>query len=74
MYPPLSSAERDRRVAAFLDAHPDIELFEVILPDLAGGLRGKWVTRDKLPSVAAGELKLPVSSVVFDSWGRDVEE
>ncbi len=58
----------------FLDAHPDLEMFEVILADLAGGLRGKWVARDKLATVLAGELKLPVSSVVFDSWGRDVEE
>lgn len=62
------------RLEAFLERHPDLELCEVILPDLAGGLRGKWVTRDKLPGVFAGELKLPVSSVVFDSWGRDVEE
>ena len=58
----------------FLDAHPDLEMFEVILADLAGGLRGKWVAREKLATVLAGELKLPVSSVVFDSWGRDVEE
>ena len=60
--------------ADFLAAHPDVELFEVILADLAGGLRGKWITRDKIRSVLAGDLKLPLSSVVFDSWGRDVEE
>jgi glutamine synthetase len=59
---------------AFLEAHPELELFEVMLPDLAGGLRGKWVAREKLASVFGGELKLPLSSTVFDSWGRDVEE
>jgi glutamine synthetase len=58
----------------FLEENPDIELFEIVLADLAGGLRGKWVTRDKIHSVFAGGLKLPVSAVVFDSWGRDVEE
>jgi glutamine synthetase len=67
-------ASSDDSFMAFLDANPDIELLEIILPDLAGGLRGKWVPREKIPSVFAGELKLPLSSVVFDSWGRDVEE
>ncbi len=57
----------------FLDAHPDIEIFEVMLPDLSGGLRGKWVTRDKIEKVMAGGLKLPLSAAVFDVWGRDVE-
>lgn len=63
----------DSTLDAFLAAHPDIDLFEVVLGDLAGGLRGKWVTRKKMASVFAGELKLPLSSVVFDSWGRDLE-
>jgi glutamine synthetase len=57
----------------FLEAHPGIEIFEVMLPDLAGGLRGKWVTRDKIGKVMAGALKLPLSTAVFDVWGRDVE-
>jgi glutamine synthetase len=58
---------------SFLEAHPDIEIFEVVLPDIAGGLRGKWVTRDKIHKVFAGGLKLPTSALAFDVWGRDVE-
>lgn len=65
--------ETAKRLQAFLDANPDIEIFEVILPDLAGGMRGKWVTRDKIESVFAGKLKLPLSSLAFDVFGRDVE-
>ena len=57
----------------FLEKHPDIEVFEVMLPDIAGGLRGKWVTRDKMEKVMAGGLKLPLSALAFDIWGRDVE-
>ena len=59
---------------AFLDEHPDIEIFEIIVPDVCGGLRGKWVTRDKIHKVFAGELKLPLSSLAFDVWGRDGEK
>ncbi len=61
------------RLQTFLEQHPDIELFEVILPDIAGGLRGKWVTRDKIHKVMEGGLKLPLSAQAFDVWGRDVE-
>ncbi|MBA6413450.1 glutamine synthetase [Parahaliea sp. F7430] len=61
-----------QRLQAFLDANPEVDIFEVILPDIAGGMRGKWVTRDKIHSVFKGELKLPVSSLAFDVWGRDV--
>ena len=62
-----------KRLQAFLDAHPDIEVFEVMLPDIGGGLRGKWVTRDKIHKVFAGGLKLPLSALAFDVWGRDVD-
>ncbi len=65
---------QEDQLDAFLQAHPDIEVFEIILPDMAGGLRGKWVNREKIAKVAAGGLKLPLSSHAFDVWGRDVEE
>ena len=61
------------KLQAFLDTHPDIEVFEAMLPDIAGGLRGKWVTRDKIHKVMSGGLKLPISALAFDVWGRDVE-
>lgn len=65
----MSNAQLD----AFLEQNPEIEVFEVILPDLAGGLRGKWVARDKIAKVFDGGLKLPLSTLAFDVWGRDPE-
>lgn len=47
-------AEHSDQLENFLNSNPDIEVFEVILPDLAGGLRGKWVTRDKIRKVMEG--------------------
>jgi len=66
-------ADNNDQLQAFLDKHPNIEVFEVMLPDIAGGLRGKWVTRDKIHKVMEGGLKLPTSALAFDVWGRDVE-
>jgi len=59
---------------AFLEQHPDAEVFEVMLLDLSGNLRGKWVTADKMPGVMAGQMKLPVTTLALDAWGRDVED
>jgi len=57
---------------AFLRAHPGLEVFEVLLPDINGQLRGKWVSRENLAKVFDGGFKLPVSTVAFDIWGRDI--
>ncbi len=64
----------DEQLDAFLAGYPDIEIFEIMLKDLCGGLRGKWVTRDKIYKAMAGGLKMPLSTLAFDVWGRDGEE
>ncbi|MDH4039239.1 MAG: glutamine synthetase family protein [Gammaproteobacteria bacterium] len=66
-------ADNKEILQSFLAKHPDIEIFEIILPDVCGGLRGKWLTRDKIHKAMAGELKMPLSSLAFDVWGRDAE-
>lgn len=63
-----------QKLRDFLTQHPDIEIFEVILPDLNGGQRGKWVTRDKIEKCFRGGVKLPYSTLAFDIWGRDPGE
>jgi len=61
-----------RALDAFLQQNPDLEVFEVLLPDINGQLRGKWVSRENLAKVFGGGFKLPVSTVAFDIWGRDI--
>ncbi|TDG15439.1 glutamine synthetase [Seongchinamella unica] len=67
-------SENNDKLQSFLDRHPHMEIFEVMLMDLCGGLRGKWVTREKIAKVMAGGLKMPLSTLAFDVWGRDAEE
>jgi glutamine synthetase len=66
--------ENNEKLQSFLEQYPEIEIFEVMLMDLCGGLRGKWVTRDKINKVMAGGLKMPLSTLAFDVWGRDAQE
>ncbi len=58
----------------FLKAHPEITTIEALLPDCNGIMRGKWLPRHKLTKVFEGELKLPLTALSLDVWGRDVEE
>ncbi len=59
------------KLTQFLKANPTIEIFEVILVDVSGGLRGKWLERGNIDTVCHGGLKLPLSTLLFDVWGRD---
>lgn len=58
----------------FLDDNPDIEVIEVLLVDLNGVHRGKWIPRHKLESVFDGGLRMALTGVTPDIWGRDVPE
>ncbi len=58
----------------FLRAHPEITTIEALLPDCNGVMRGKWVPRQKVEKVFAGDLKLPRTVMSLDIWGRDVAE
>lgn len=56
----------------FLTDNPDIEVIEALLVDINGVHRGKWISPDKLLSVFDGQLRMPLTAVTPDIWGRDV--
>ncbi|MCB1844630.1 MAG: glutamine synthetase [Halioglobus sp.] len=68
-----AAASESQLVEDFLSAHPGLDIVEVMLPDLNGRLRGKWIAPSCLKKAFTGGLKLPVSTLAFDVWGRDPE-
>lgn len=56
----------------FLDAHPDIDRFELLLPDLSGIARGKRVRRAGLRAVHADGIALPASIFASRASGESV--
>ena len=67
------NAKSDIEIArSFLVDNPDIEVIEALLIDLNGVHRGKWLPRHKLDSVFAGGLRMALTGVTPDIWGRDV--
>jgi glutamine synthetase len=59
-------------VRTFVEQNPDIDTFEVVLSDLNGIFRGKWLPRSGIEKVLNGKLKMSLTSVSTDIWGRDV--
>lgn len=59
---------------AFLDAHPEIEFFEVFFTNMSGVPRGKRLRRHEIMAVYDYGRFLPGSIVVVDITGQDVEE
>jgi glutamine synthetase len=59
-------------VRRFLAEHPETEIIEVVLTDLNGIYRGKWLPVAGIDKVLEGKFKMPLTSVSCDIWGRDV--
>jgi len=59
---------------AFLDAHPEIEAFDIVLHDSNGIGRGKIIRRHELLSFYKSGRHLPISILGLDICGEDVHE
>ena len=60
--------------SAFLDTHPQIEAFDIILTDANGIGRGKIIRRHELMGLYEGGRHLPISVLGLDITGEDVHE
>jgi len=59
---------------SFLDAHPEIEAFDIVLTDSNGVGRGKIIRRHELPGLYESGRHLPISILGLDIVGEDVHE
>lgn len=54
------------------DLASNVSVCMPVICDMNGVLRGKRLPVSELEKIASGELKLPVSTLSVDIWGRDV--
>ena len=59
---------------AFLEAHPEIEAFDIVLTDANGVGRGKILRRHELMGVYENGRHMPISILGLDITGEDVHE
>lgn len=57
---------------AFLAANPDVELIELLIPDMCGMLRGKRLTRDSFGKLVTGDVRAPGSVYLLDATGQSI--
>lgn len=69
---PDKSAQAISPVRAFMARHPEVQTFEVVLTDLNGIFRGKWLPRAGIEKILNGQFKMSLTSLSADVWGRDV--
>ncbi|PTD28088.1 glutamine synthetase family protein [Sphingomonas fennica] len=72
--PPAGFVADPAELAAFLAAHPQVALFEILYTGLSGVPRGKRVRRHEMAPVYDYGRFLPGSIQVVDITGRDCEE
>jgi glutamine synthetase len=68
------SGSNPAEAEAFLDAHPEIEAFDIILHDSNGIGRGKIIRRHELMSIYKSGRHMPISILGLDICGEDVHE
>ena len=59
---------------SFLEQHPDIREFDLLLPDMNAVLRGKRIQRGKLISIYKKGIFFPASVFAMDVTGETMEE
>ncbi|MEQ1707951.1 MAG: glutamine synthetase family protein [Terricaulis sp.] len=62
-----------KEAKTFLDAHPEIQFFEIVFTNMAGVPRGKRLRRHEIMAVFEQGRFLPGSILVNDITGQDVE-
>ncbi|MEJ8566582.1 glutamine synthetase family protein [Elongatibacter sediminis] len=70
--PPAETDATMSPVLRYLDEHPETDSIEVVLSDLNGVLRGKWLPASAISKVLGGQFKISLTAVSPDIWGRDV--
>lgn len=65
--------DKQKRLDDFLTVNPDIERLEIMIPDMNGMLRGKWLPKASISKILDGSARIPLATYCGDIWGNDVD-
>ena len=68
------SESLEKEIVSFLEHHPDVKAFDVLIPDMNGVFRGKRVTLEKFKKISSDGMFLPASVFGMDVVGETMEE
>ncbi|MGB0507295.1 MAG: glutamine synthetase, partial [Pikeienuella sp.] len=61
------------QLAAFQAANPDIEIIEMVWPDMNGVMRGKWLPASEAGKLIKGDARIPASTYALDIFSEDTD-
>ncbi|MGB1236683.1 MAG: glutamine synthetase family protein [Pseudomonadales bacterium] len=64
----------ERGVEDFLTRYPDTQRLELLLVDINGALRGKWLPVSSLKKLSKGTFRIPRTACFADIWSDDTPE
>ena len=62
------------KARAFMAENPDIEIIELVFPDMNAVMRGKWMPARQAEKLAQGAARMPMSTYNLDIASEDVAE
>lgn len=60
-------------IQKWFEDHPEVTNVQVAACDINGIWRGKRVPVEQIGKVLKGEMRMPISALALDIWGRDIE-
>ena len=69
----MASEKSSNELQSFLKVHPDVQLLELLLPDMNGILRGKRLSSDEFAKVFGEGVTFCASAVIMDTKGATFE-
>lgn len=69
----MVSEKSSNELQSFLKVHPDVQLLELLLPDMNGILRGKRLSSDEFTKVFGEGVTFCASAVIMDTKGATFE-
>ncbi len=67
------ASELEQEFVSFREAHPDIQVLEVLLADINGIFRGKQMPIEALDKIADGKLCFPITTPFLTTNGANAE-
>ncbi len=61
-------------IQKWFESHPEVTNVQVAACDINGIWRGKRVPVEQIGKVLNGEMRMPISALALDIWGRDIED
>ena len=65
---------QNKELSLFLEAHPGLEILELLVPDMNGIIRGKRINVDEADTLYENGLNFPAATHLLDSSGNVIDD